>query len=89
MSITVRARVSSKGQLTIPKAVRDALNMHEGSMVEFELGEGEATVRPVTGFLARFGSLKVPGAGPVDWADLRRRTAEAVGRQVASEGRDD
>ena len=86
MSAIARARVSSKGRVTLPRVLRDALDMHEGSMVEFEIRDGEAVLRPVAGFLARFGALTVPGAGPIDWNELRRRAAEEVGRQVASEG---
>ncbi|MEJ1967135.1 MAG: AbrB/MazE/SpoVT family DNA-binding domain-containing protein [Rhizomicrobium sp.] len=39
--------VTSKGQVTIPKRVRDALGIAPGSSVEFELAEdGRAFVRP-------------------------------------------
>ena len=40
--------VTSKGQVTIPKRVRDALGITPGSAVEFELRpEGEAVLIPV------------------------------------------
>ena len=32
-------KVTSKGQVTIPKAVRDRLNLKPGSAVDFELGD--------------------------------------------------
>jgi antitoxin PrlF len=32
-------RMTSKGQVTVPKRVRDRLGMTPGSQVEFELGE--------------------------------------------------
>ncbi|MCC7486255.1 MAG: AbrB/MazE/SpoVT family DNA-binding domain-containing protein [Burkholderiales bacterium] len=42
--------VTSKGQVTIPKRVRDALGIKAGSAVEFELRpEGEAVLVPVRG----------------------------------------
>ncbi len=38
--------MTSKGQVTVPKRVRDALGLKPGSAVEFEYrGGGEATVR--------------------------------------------
>jgi antitoxin PrlF len=41
-------RVTSKGQVTIPKRVRDALGISSGSAVEFELRpDGEAVLVPV------------------------------------------
>jgi len=40
-------RVTSKGQVTIPKRVRDFLGLVCGSAVDFEVsGEGEVTLRP-------------------------------------------
>ena len=36
------ARVTSKGQITLPKEVRDRLGIHPGSEVEFEIEDGRA-----------------------------------------------
>jgi AbrB family looped-hinge helix DNA binding protein len=36
--------VTSKGQVTIPKAVRDRLNLKPGSTVDFELDENGSVV---------------------------------------------
>jgi AbrB family looped-hinge helix DNA binding protein len=42
--------VTSKGQVTIPKKVRDFLGLVPGSAVDFEVsGEGEVTLRPAGG----------------------------------------
>lgn len=38
----IRARLTSQGQITVPKAVRDAMRLKPGDQLEFELG------RPVT-----------------------------------------
>ncbi len=41
-------QVTSKGQVTIPKRVRDALGIRAGSAVEFELRpQGEAVLVPL------------------------------------------
>ncbi|RLJ17183.1 AbrB family transcriptional regulator [bacterium endosymbiont of Escarpia laminata] len=46
MSITT---LTVKGQVTIPKPVRDALHLMAGSKVEFIMGaNNEVTLRPVT-----------------------------------------
>ena len=40
--------VTSKGQVTIPKSVRDRLGIHPGSKIDFEVGEdGRAYLRRV------------------------------------------
>jgi AbrB family looped-hinge helix DNA binding protein len=39
-----RSRLTSQGQITVPKAVRDAMNLEAGDQLEFELGS-TVTVR--------------------------------------------
>jgi AbrB family looped-hinge helix DNA binding protein len=39
------ATVTSKGQITLPKRVRDALGIEAGSQVEFEVQGGVALMR--------------------------------------------
>ena len=43
------ATITSKGQITIPKAIRDSLLLHNGDKVDFTITErGEVLLRPVT-----------------------------------------
>ena len=43
------AKITSKGQVTIPKAVRDSLKVYAGDKIEFVITEdGQALIRPVT-----------------------------------------
>lgn len=45
----VTAKLTSKGQLTIPKAVRDSLHLHAGDRVAFVIhGSEEVVLKPVT-----------------------------------------
>jgi antitoxin PrlF len=39
------ATVTSRGRVTIPKAIRDALGIQPGAQVEFELEESRIVVR--------------------------------------------
>jgi AbrB family looped-hinge helix DNA binding protein len=39
-------RITSKGQVTIPKHIRDATGLHPESDARFELIEGGALIRP-------------------------------------------
>lgn len=41
-------KMTSKGQTTVPKEVRDFLGLEEGTQVEWVLDEGKATVKPRT-----------------------------------------
>jgi antitoxin PrlF len=43
------ATLTSKGQITIPKAVRDSLRLHSGDKIAFVMhDEKEAVMKPVT-----------------------------------------
>ena len=55
--------VTSKGQTTIPKEIRDRLNLHPGDRVEFVVDEdGRVVVLPATVDAAELaGLLKPPG----------------------------
>ena len=57
------ATVTSKGQITLPKAVRDVLRVDTGDQVDFVISEqGEVTVHPLTVDITELrGMLKRPG----------------------------
>jgi AbrB family looped-hinge helix DNA binding protein len=55
------ATVTRKGQVTIPKVVREALGLGPGAKVVFEIREGEAVLRrraPVEALDNWYGRLK-------------------------------
>jgi len=85
MATTARAKVTSKGQITLPKVIRDALGLDESSIVEFTLTDGGALLTPATGFLRHYGTV-TPLHRPEDWKQVRADTAAKVARQVAEEG---
>lgn len=41
-----RARITSQGQITLPKAIRDRLGVKPGDDVEFEIGKDGMLIRP-------------------------------------------
>lgn len=72
------ARVTSKGQVTVPKAVRDALGIKEGDKVVFRVEGNRAVLARTPDFLDLAGSLRVPAAKRnVAWDDVLRRTRSA------------
>lgn len=75
------ARITSKGQVTIPAEVRKALGLKRGDYLLFEISEGqEAAVRVVKGekLTALYGAL--PASRPFPGKDAVRRE---VGRALA------
>ena len=69
------AKVTSKGQVTVPKAVRDALGIEEGDEVVFRVEGNRAVLARTPNFLDLAGSIRVPAAKRnVAWDEVLRRT---------------
>lgn len=82
-----RSVVTAKGQVTIPKPVREALGLQEAAVVEFEIRSGEAVLRPARQtFLARFASIR-PRERPEKWEKVRQRVADNVARRPVGKRR--
>jgi len=73
--VDAAARVSSKGQITVPKAVRVALGIVEGDEVVFRVEGNRAVLARTADFLELSGSFTVPlGKRNVAWDDVIRAT---------------
>ncbi len=86
------SRVTSKGQVTVPVAIRRALGIGPGDAVVFELRpSGEVAIRPLrrrrlselAGVLAS--TRPYPGKDAVR-AEVGRRLGEAVAREASALG---
>ena len=77
----VESAVTSKGQTTLPKAVREALGVGPGDRVRYViLDNGEVRMLPVRSISELFGVLKYDGP-PVTLEDMERAVVEgATGR---------
>lgn len=74
----VAARVTSKGQVTVPKAVRDALGIEDGDQVVFRVEGSRAILAKVPSFLDLVGTVRVPAAKRnVAWDQVIRKTKGA------------
>ena len=71
----IAAKLSSKGQVTVPKAVRDALGLEEGDDVVFRVEGKRAVLARTADFLSLAGTIAVPAnRRNVAWDDVLRRT---------------
>jgi antitoxin PrlF len=86
----VNATISSKGQITLPRFVREALGLKAGSIVSLTLEEGEVRLRPAPAGTARrlAGSLR-RDARPGTIRSIRAHVKREVGRAAAAEGASD
>ena len=79
----IAARMTSKGQITVPKAVRDALGIGEGDQVVFRVEGTRAVLARTPEFLSLAGSIAVPTARRgAEWTDVidATRTARSTRR---------
>lgn len=69
------AKVTSKGQVTIPKAVRDKLGITEGDEIVFRVEENRAVLARTPNLLDLAGVVDVPAAKRgTAWDEVRRST---------------
>ena len=73
----VAAKLTSKGQVTIPKRVRDALELREGDQVVFRVEGARAVIAKTPSFLDLAGSVSVPaGKRGTPWDEVLRRSRQ-------------
>ena len=81
MSITADATVTSKGQVTIPKEIRDRLGLEAGQEIEFHIrDDGSVEVRPKRPALERLRDVRASiadRAADVDVEAIRRESKRA------------
>lgn len=77
----VAATLTSKGQITVPKSVRDALGLTEGDDVLFRVEGSHAVIAKIPDFLDLAGSISIPP----DIADNDWSTIEQIAEHRAGE----
>ena len=71
----VPATVTSKGQVTLPKSVRESLQLKAGDRVWFRVMENRAVLAKVPDFLDLAGSVPVPPSKRgASWSRIRAET---------------
>ena len=69
------ARITSKGQVTIPKAVREALRLKDGDRLVFRVEGERAIVARTPDLLALAGTVSIPAEKRgTPWDEVRRQT---------------
>jgi AbrB family looped-hinge helix DNA binding protein len=73
------AKVTSKGQVTLPKAVREALGVGPGDRLLFRVVDGHALIARTPDLLELAGSIPVPlEARDLSWEEIRERARRAM-----------
>lgn len=68
------SHITSKGQTTIPKKIRDHLRLNPGDRIDFVIdGKGKVTIEPATLDVRELeGILERPGRKPVSIEDMKQ-----------------
>ncbi len=73
----IESGITSKGQTTLPKAVREALSVQAGDRVRYIIQDGEVRIMPVRPIGRLFGALRYDGPA-VTLDDMERAIAEGA-----------
>jgi AbrB family looped-hinge helix DNA binding protein len=79
------ATLTSKGQLVIPKAIRDYMHLQPGDQLDFIIQDnGEVVIRPVVTDVHELkGMLKKPGRKPVTVEAMQQAIRQRAGHSVS------
>jgi antitoxin PrlF len=73
--VDVAARLTTKGRITLPKVVRDALGIKEGDAVVFRVEGNRAVLARTPDFLSLAGTIRLPAHSRGSaWDDMLRKT---------------
>ncbi len=84
--MVVTAKITSKGQITLPKEVRRLLDVQEGSVVVFEQEDDRIVIKPAKTIKDFKGVLKGKDKGKVAFDEMRKKAKEYIGKKVGQGG---
>ncbi|MCA9436800.1 MAG: AbrB/MazE/SpoVT family DNA-binding domain-containing protein [Candidatus Omnitrophica bacterium] len=73
--------MTSKGQVTLPKELRDLVNFETGDKLIFNAENGEIRIRKPERLSDLAGMLHRPGRRPVSIEKMKKSVADAVNRE--------
>ena len=78
--------MTRKGQVTIPKVIRDRLGVKEGEKVFFVVRDEEVVLKVVKGTILDLKGSVRPSARPEDFGTIRQSVKQTVAKKVAGHG---
>jgi len=82
------AVLTPKGQMTIPKEIREALNLRPSEKVIIVVEGNQAIIKPLRGNLLDIGgSVKITEREkPIDFKKVRGEVKRRIGKRIAGKG---
>jgi len=82
----LESTVTRKGQVTIPKEIRDRLGVREGEKVIFVLRGDEVVLKVIRGTILDLRGSVRTHAQPEDFEAIRKSVKQAVSKRIAGSG---
>lgn len=82
----LESTITRKGQVTIPKAIRDRLGVKEGEKVFFVMRGEEVVLKVVKGTILDLRGSVRHSEHPEDFEKIRRSVKQAVAKKVVGHG---
>ena len=78
----MQATMTSKGQVTVPKPIRDKLRLKPGDRIDFLLDDSGARITPVKASVKELKGMLPKPASPVTLAEMDDAIARASRRKL-------
>lgn len=84
--MVLTSKITSKGQITLPKAVRKLLNVQKGNVIVFERENDKIVIKPARTLRDFKGLLKSIDKGE-NFDEIRKKVKKHVGKRAIQRGR--
>lgn len=78
----MQATMTSKGQVTVPKAIRDKLRLKPGDRIDFLLDDSGARITPVEASVKELKGMLPKPASPISLTEMDDAIAKASTRKL-------
>jgi AbrB family looped-hinge helix DNA binding protein len=75
--------ISTKGQVTIPKPIRDHFNLGESDKLAFAIVGDNLIVKPIKRDFLEFGASVEPVNKPENFNEVRKKVMKKVAQKIA------
>ena len=81
----ISGKMTSKGQITIPKELRDRFNVNEGDQFKFLIEEDNVKIEPIKRKLLSNAIGRVTASKPIDLDEIREIAQKQAAEEIFSE----
>lgn len=81
----ISGKMTSKGQITIPKELRDKFNVSEGDQFRFLISDDNVKIEPVKRKLLSNAIGRISASEPIDLEKIRKTVQEQAAKEIYSE----